>query len=88
MKVPCGRADDGEVADGGDADLVLAAHDRPADDGAHQATVEAHAAIPGGDDLGGVLKVVARAVEQHIAKTATDDDAEGDADDDAHDVVD
>ena len=50
--------------------------------------MEAHAAVPGGDDLGGVLKVVARAVEQHVAETAADDDAEGDADDDAHDVVD
>ena len=46
------------------------------DEDAEEAAVEAHAALPDGEDLERVLEIVERLVEQHVAEAAAEDHAE------------
>ena len=80
-------AADHEVAEGREGDPERADDDVAADDGAHEPAMEAHAPLVEHDDLERVLQVVARAVEDDVAQTPADDDAEGDGEHDRVDVV-
>ena len=80
--------DHGKVGDGPCIKLVHAAHDDAAQDAAHQATVEAHAALVGGKDLERVSPIVAIAVKDDVEQARADDEAKDRADHDARQVID
>ena len=81
------RADDGKVGDGPGVELVHAAHEHAADDAAHQAAMEAHAAFIGGKDLERMRPVVAVAVKDDVKQARTDNEAKNHADHDTRQVV-
>ena len=55
---------------------LRAGEQRHGDDDADEAAVEAHAAVPERDDVGGVRGVVGQIVEQHVADAAAEHDAD------------
>jgi hypothetical protein len=57
--------------------LVAAREDEGGDDHAQRPAMEAHAALPDHQRLERMEQVVAGPVEQHVAKPATEDDAQG-----------
>ena len=81
------RADDGKVCQSPGIELIHAAHDDAADDAAHQAAMEAHAALVGGKDLERVRPVVAITVKDDVEQARTDNEAKDHADHDTRQVV-
>ena len=60
-------ADRGEVAHGRDGQVQAPAGKRPADDGTHKPTVEAHTPLAEHRYLDGIFEVVPSSIEEHVA---------------------
>ena len=80
--------DHSKVGDGPGVELIHAAYNDAAQDAAHQATVEAHAALVGGKDLERVGQIVAITVKDDVKQARADNKAKDRTDHDARQVID
>ena len=80
-------ANDGKIGQRPRIELVHTAHEHAADDAAHQAAMEAHAAFVGGKDFERMRPVVAVAVKDDVEQAGANDKAKDHADHDTRQVV-